>query len=84
MFQTENKTAKMEELETKCAKLDREIKDAQLSRFPSTYKPLRNAISRRSRIKKQWMAEWMSIDRPATVDEALKQLGEIWFAGVVH
>ena len=87
MFQTEHKTPKMIELEERFASLDREIKDAQLSGFPSNYKPLRNAISRRSKIKKQWFDEWNRMqneNRPKTIDEALERLGKEWFAGAYN
>ena len=81
MFQVDNKTAKMEELEIKFAELDREIKDAQLSKGLRGTRGMKNAMSRRSRIKNQWMKEWMAIDRPTSLDEALEQLGREYAKG---
>ena len=83
MFQTDRKTPKMIELEERFATLDQEIKDDQLSNLPSTYQPLRNAISRRSKIKKQWLRNGLRLqneDRPQDLDEALERLGKQWFA----
>ena len=81
MFSTEIKTKKMAELESQFADLDKKIKDAQLSKGLRGTKPVKNAISRRSRIKKQWLQEWLKATaKPenATLDDALESLGKTY------